>query len=120
MSKPQNPNDPDSLSLKGVGTSPSGPRPDFSNVRSDVRSTEAEAKKPDFSNVQSSVRSTEEITSAPNAEYTVQRGDTVQSLARRMAFTNAQEARFRVLNGLGANDTLTPGQKVKIVIRTSS
>ena len=51
---------------------------------------------------------------------TVQRGDTVQSLARRMAFTNAQEARFRVLNGLGANDTLTPGQKVKIVIRTSS
>src|SRR5690606_35705844 len=51
---------------------------------------------------------------------TVRRGDTVQSLARRMAFTNAQEARFRVLNGLGANDTLTPGQKVKIVIRTSS
>lgn len=51
---------------------------------------------------------------------TVQRGDTVQSLARRMAFTDAQEARFRVLNGLGANDTLIPGQKVKIVIRTSS
>lgn len=50
---------------------------------------------------------------------TVQRSDTVQSLARRMAFTDAQEARFRVLNGLGANDTVTPGQKVKIVIRTS-
>ena len=51
---------------------------------------------------------------------TVQRGDTVQSLARRMAFADAQEARFRVLNGLRASDTLTTGQKVKIVIRTSN
>jgi predicted Zn-dependent protease len=51
---------------------------------------------------------------------TVQRGDTVQSLARRMAFSDAQEARFRVLNGLRASDSLTTGQKVKIVIRTSN
>ncbi|MHA6333767.1 M48 family metalloprotease [Qipengyuania sp. CAU 1752] len=49
---------------------------------------------------------------------TVQRGDTVASLARRMAYDNAQEARFRVLNGLGSNDTLQAGQKVKVVVRS--
>lgn len=48
---------------------------------------------------------------------TVQRGDTVASLARRMAYTDAQEARFRVLNGLGSNDQVTVGQKVKLVVR---
>lgn len=48
---------------------------------------------------------------------TVQRGDTVQSLANRMAYSTAQVERFRVLNGLGSNDTLTPGQKVKLVVR---
>ncbi len=50
---------------------------------------------------------------------TVRSGDTVASLARRMAFTNGQEARFRVLNGLGSGDTLRAGQKVKIVVRGS-
>ncbi|AUX69780.1 peptidase M48 Ste24p [Porphyrobacter sp. HT-58-2] len=48
---------------------------------------------------------------------TVARGDTVASLARRMAYPAAQEDRFRVLNALGSNDTVTPGQKVKIVVR---
>ncbi|MEE4200039.1 M48 family metalloprotease [Erythrobacter sp.] len=48
---------------------------------------------------------------------TVQRGDTVSSLARRMAYTDAQEQRFRVLNALGSNDSLQPGQQVKIVVR---
>jgi predicted Zn-dependent protease len=49
---------------------------------------------------------------------TVQRGDTVQSLAQKMAYTTAQVERFRVLNGLASNATLTPGQKVKLVIRS--
>ena len=48
---------------------------------------------------------------------TVGRGDTVSSLARRMAYDNAQEARFRVLNGLGSSDTLQAGQKVKLVVK---
>lgn len=48
---------------------------------------------------------------------TVARGDTVASLARRMAYPAAQEERFRVLNALGRNDTVTPGQKVKLVVR---
>ncbi len=49
---------------------------------------------------------------------TVGRGDTVASLARRMAFDSAQEDRFRVLNALGSAETVTPGQKVKLVVRT--
>jgi len=48
---------------------------------------------------------------------TVGRGDTISSLARRMAYPAAQEERFRVLNSLGQGDRLTPGQKVKIVVR---
>jgi predicted Zn-dependent protease len=48
---------------------------------------------------------------------TVGSGDTVQSLAARMAYSNAQEQRFRVLNGLAAGETVRPGQKVKLVVR---
>ena len=46
---------------------------------------------------------------------TVRKGDTVQSMAARMAYTDAPLDRFRVLNGLSANATLTTGQKVKLV-----
>lgn len=47
---------------------------------------------------------------------TVKKGDTVQSLASRMAYSDAPLDRFRVLNGLPASQTaLTVGQKVKIV-----
>jgi predicted Zn-dependent protease len=48
---------------------------------------------------------------------TVARGDTAASLARRMAYDTAQEDRFRVLNALGSSDSVTPGQKVKLVVR---
>jgi predicted Zn-dependent protease len=48
---------------------------------------------------------------------TVARGDTVASLARRMAYASAQEERFLVLNALRAGEALVPGQKVKIVVR---
>ena len=48
---------------------------------------------------------------------TVRAGDTVQSLSRRMAYDDAQETRFRVLNGLTSNQQVQAGQKVKIVIR---
>lgn len=48
---------------------------------------------------------------------TVQRGDTISSLARRMAYSDNQELRFRVLNGLGSSDQLRAGQKVKLVVR---
>lgn len=48
---------------------------------------------------------------------TVGSGDTVASLSKRMAYSDAQEQRFRVLNGLSSTDPVRPGQKVKIVIR---
>ena len=48
---------------------------------------------------------------------TVQRGDTVSSLAQRMAYTDERELRFRVLNGLSSNAQVQAGQKVKIVVR---
>jgi predicted Zn-dependent protease len=34
-----------------------------------------------------------------------------------MAYDSAQEERFRVLNALSSGATVTPGQKVKIVVR---
>jgi len=47
---------------------------------------------------------------------TVGRGDSVATLARRMAYSNFQTERFQVLNRLTATSRLTPGQKVKIVV----
>lgn len=49
---------------------------------------------------------------------TVGANDTVQSLAGRMAYTDSQVARFRVLNGLSGNAVVRPGQKVKLVVYT--
>lgn len=50
---------------------------------------------------------------------TIGRGDTMASLARRMAYSNYQAERFQVLNRLTASSRLTPGQKVKIVVYSS-
>ncbi|MFL6765483.1 MAG: M48 family metalloprotease, partial [Sphingomicrobium sp.] len=47
---------------------------------------------------------------------TVRPGDTVQSLASRMAYRDFKLERFVSLNGLAANSSLVPGQKVKLVI----
>ena len=48
---------------------------------------------------------------------TVRSGDTVNSLASRMAYSDNQVERFRVLNGLTSNEGVSAGQKVKIVVR---
>jgi predicted Zn-dependent protease len=47
---------------------------------------------------------------------TVRPGDTVQSLASRMAYRDYQLDRFLTLNGLSVRDRLVPGQKVKLVV----
>ncbi len=47
---------------------------------------------------------------------TVKSGDTVASLAAKMAYSDFREDRFRVLNGLTAGATVKAGQKVKLVI----
>ena len=47
---------------------------------------------------------------------TVRPGETLQSLAGKMAYRDYQLDRFLVLNGMSANSTLVPGQRVKLVI----
>ena len=47
---------------------------------------------------------------------TVRPGDTVQSLASRMAYRDFQVDRFLAINGLGAGGRLVPGQKVKLIV----
>ncbi len=47
---------------------------------------------------------------------TVRAGDTVQSLAGRMAYQDLRLERFLVLNSLSANSPLRPGDKVKLVV----
>jgi len=44
--------------------------------------------------------------------------DTVATLSARMAYSNAQEQRFRVLNGLTGGQAVVPGQKYKIVVQS--
>jgi predicted Zn-dependent protease len=46
---------------------------------------------------------------------TVAKGESVASLASRMAYTSLQTERFRALNGFSANQNVALGQKVKIV-----
>ena len=48
---------------------------------------------------------------------TVGSGDTINSLASRMAYSDNQVERFRVLNGLTSNEGISAGQKVKLVVR---
>ena len=43
-------------------------------------------------------------------------GETVQSLASRMAYRTFQLDRFLSLNNLAANSRLVPGQKVKLIV----
>jgi predicted Zn-dependent protease len=47
---------------------------------------------------------------------TVAPGDTVQSLAGRMAYRDFKLDRFLALNGLAANSRLMPGHKLKLVV----
>jgi predicted Zn-dependent protease len=47
---------------------------------------------------------------------TVKSKDTIASLAERMAYRDLQVERFLTLNALSSNATLTPGQKVKLVV----
>jgi predicted Zn-dependent protease len=49
------------------------------------------------------------------AVITARAGDTVQSLASRMAYTDAPLDRFLVLNSLTASSRIAAGQKIKLV-----
>jgi len=47
---------------------------------------------------------------------TAQPGDTVETMAHRMADVDQPVERFRMLNGLGPKDVLRPGDQVKLVV----
>ena len=47
---------------------------------------------------------------------TVRPGDTVQSLAGRMAYQDLRLERFLTLNAFSANSQFRPGDKVKLVV----
>ncbi|WP_394653664.1 M48 family metalloprotease [uncultured Sphingomonas sp.] len=48
--------------------------------------------------------------------HTVRAGDTIDSLARQMAYPNLQRDRFLTLNGIAEGTTLQPGTLVKLVV----
>lgn len=118
MSNPQNPNDPASLSLnpdRKAGTPATPGKPDFSNVRSAVGSTEAAAPRgADFGNVQSSVSSTEAVVGGTS--YTVQKGDTLSHIAKAQYGEAGQWRRIFEANRdqLDDPDRIQPGQVLKI------
>ncbi len=110
MSNPQNPNDPDTLSLAGS----SGKKTDFSNVRSGSSSTEAPQPKADFSNVQGGSSSTEAVVG--DQTYTVQKGDTLSHISKQFygkasAWNRIYEANRDQLDN---PDLIKPGQTLKI------
>ena len=50
------------------------------------------------------------------AVVTVKKGDTQESLARRMAYDDRPLDRLRVLNALSAQSALVPGAKIKLIV----
>ena len=77
---------------------------------------------PGFSSLINSVRrlSAQEVAAIKGRRVTVvrvQAGDTVQSLANRMAYDDDRLARFTILNGIEANARLVPGTRVKLITR---
>lgn len=93
---------------------------DFSNVQSDVKSTESiqpEKKKADFSNVQSSVQSTEAAaTPAGETSYTVVKGDTLSAIAKaHYGKAGKWQAIFEAnRDTIDDPDRIFPGQVIKL------
>lgn len=92
---------------------------DFSDVQSNVESTEQINKKADFSDVQSTVSSTEEIVSGTAAQaqsYTVQKGDTLSHIARQFyGKASKWNAIFEAnRDQLDDPDRIQPGQVLRI------
>lgn len=87
MANPQNPKDPNSLSLAG-SSSGGDKKADFSNVQGHVDTvpgTSGGAGKPDFSNVVGKVDGVPDGGGAGAGEqsYTVQKGDTLSHIAQK-------------------------------------
>ncbi|HZX77548.1 LysM peptidoglycan-binding domain-containing protein [Lysobacter sp.] len=92
---------------------------DFSDVRSNVESTEQISKKADFSDVQSTISSTEQINSATAGEaqtYTVQKGDTLSHIAKHFYGKASRWSAIFDANRdqLDDPDRIQPGQVLRI------
>ncbi|GAB2500519.1 LysM peptidoglycan-binding domain-containing protein [Arenimonas alkanexedens] len=92
-------------------------KPDFSNVRADVTSTEA--PKTDFSNVQSTVTSSEHEADGDGGDvrtHTVVRGDTLSKIAKHYYGKASQYPKIFEANRdqLDNPDRIKPGQVLKI------
>ena len=89
-------------------------KPDFSNVKSGVSSTEQE--RPDFGNVRSGVSSTEEPRDAAPRTYTVAKGDTLSKIAKQFYGNAAEYPRIFEANKpmLTHPDKIYPGQNLRI------
>ena len=92
---------------------------DFSDVQSNVESTEQVRKRADFSDVQSTIGSTEQIDSATAGEertYTVQKGDTLSHIAKEFY---GKASRWNAIfdanrDQLDDPDRIQPGQVLRI------
>ncbi|MEP7098350.1 MAG: LysM peptidoglycan-binding domain-containing protein [Dokdonella sp.] len=97
-------------------------KPDFSNVQSNVSSTEQIKQKADFSGVQSNVSSTETITGGSGAEqsYTVVSGDNLSKISKHFyGHANHWHAIFDAnRDQLDDPDKIRPGQVLKIPANT--
>jgi len=118
MSSPNNPNDPDSLSLS-PSSSASGGKPDFSNVQGHSDTTPSGGGKPDFSNVQShtdTVPGGSGGGGAGSQTYTVQKGDTLSHIAQHhYGKASKWHAIFEAnRDQLDNPDLIQPGQVLKL------
>ena len=95
-------------------------KPDFTNVKSSVTSTEQ--ARADFGNVQSTVTSTEQPASddvgelKPALTYTVAKGDTLSKIAKKFYGDSKQWRRIFEANKdtIENPDLIYPGQVLKI------
>jgi len=89
-------------------------KPDFSNVKSGVSSTEQE--RPDFGNVRSGVSSTEEQRGGTPRTYTVVAGDTLSGIAKRFY---GKASKWRAIHAANRErvpdpDRIYPGQVLEL------
>ena len=123
MTKTQNPNDPDSLTLTPSGGG--AKKPDFSNVQGSADTVPGKSGgsgggasgRPDFSNVQGSADTVPGNAGATAEQtYTVQKGDTLSHISQQFYGKASRWNRIFEANRdqLDDPDLIKPGQVLKI------
>ena len=91
-------------------------KPDFSNVKASIESTEQVQQHADFGNVQTKVSSTEQIVGGDERSYTVAEGDSLSHIAKHFY---GKASRWPLIfeanrDQLKDPDKIRPGQVLKI------